>query len=65
MRCSQHLESSLVSVEIKPVSFLFPFLSGLITHLKDITSRALREDDCQLYHVLVLDSSQEVESELK
>lgn len=33
--------------------------------LKDDTSRVLREDDCQLYHVVALDLSQEVESELK
>lgn len=65
MRCSQHLESSLVSVERKPMSLLFPLQTDSIVPLKNNASRVVHEDDCQLYHVVVLDPSQEVESELK
>jgi len=45
--------------------FCFPLLADLIMHLKNNTSRVLCEDECQLYDVIVLDPSQEVEYELK
>lgn len=48
-------------MERKPISLL----ADSIMPLKGNTSRVLHEDNCQLYHVVVLDPSQEVESELK
>lgn len=43
----------------------FSLLADLIMSLKDNPLRVLYGDDCQLYHMLVLDRTQEAQSELK